>query len=148
MSINLDGGEKLGVVSTIDPVTITSTQVYGDGVDMSKYHQVTFIFSLGDMASETIDALVQSDTAAAHDDTPATLKSATQLAAHATNNDNKQIVITVRSEDLPTGDRYVRPSMVTGGATGGPASCVGLAHDVRHGLASDSDLATVVEIVR
>lgn len=85
-------GEQLAVVSTIDPQTVNSTPKVGDYVDMSKYHSVAFFFTLGDMAAETIDASVLEATSAAGAGAQA-LKAATQLAAHATNNDLKQFVI-------------------------------------------------------
>lgn len=139
--------EQLAVVSRINPATVTSAGANGDTVDMAKYGQVAFFFALGDVAAETVDALVQQCTAA--DGTgAATLKAATQLAAHASNNDNKQIVIEVKASDLGAAYRWVRPRLVTGGATGGPAVCVGVAYTSRNEPASDGDLSSVVEIKR
>lgn len=149
MSINVDGGEKFAVAATIDPQTVNSTPQVSDYIDMSLFHQATFIFALGDMASETIDARVQEATDSSGTGAKA-LKSATQLAAHATNNDNKQIVITVRQEDLDRDNDFthVAGRLVTGNTTGGPACCIGIGHDPVYGPASDDDLATVVEIER
>ncbi|MGH8578871.1 MAG: hypothetical protein ACREVK_01675 [Gammaproteobacteria bacterium] len=140
-------GEQLAIVSTIDPQTVTSMPQTGDYVDMSKYHSVAFFFALGDMAAETIDASVLEATSSAGAGAQA-LKAATQLAAHASNNDLKQIVIEVNASDLTAGFRYVAPKLVTGSTTGGPASCVGLAYKSRNNPASDGDLASVVQIKR
>jgi hypothetical protein len=50
-------------------------------VDMSKFHQVTFVFLLGDMANETIDAGVYESDASGGTYTALSGKQATQLAA-------------------------------------------------------------------
>jgi hypothetical protein len=114
-------------------------------VDMSKWHEAMFVCLLGDMAAETINFQVKESDASGG--TYATLKSAAQLAAHASNNDNKQIVINVKAVELSAGKRYLKGSLVTGGATGGPACVVALGLSPRHGPASDDDLSDVVEIV-
>lgn len=139
--------EALAVVSTIDPQTVANTEKVGDYVDMSKYQKVIFVFSLGDMAAETIDCRVQEATDSGGTGAQA-LKAATQLAAHASNNDNKQIVIEVNAANLSDGFKFVAPRMITGAGTGGPASCVGLAAVNRYDPANAGDLATVVEILR
>jgi hypothetical protein len=146
--INVGPGEALAVVSTIDPQTVANSAVNGDAVDMSKYHRVAFFFALGDMASEVIDCLVQEDSASAFNVNATTYKAATQLAASASANDNRQVVIEVEAARLADGNRYVRPRMVTGGATGGMASCIGLAVVSREQPASAGDLASVAEIAR
>lgn len=146
--INAGPGEALAIVSTIDPQTVANSAINGDAVDMSKYHRVAFIFSLGNMAAETIDCLVQEDSASAFNVNPTTYKAAAQLAAHASNNDNTQIVIEVDATKLADGNRYVRPRMVTGNSTGGPASCIGISVVAREQPASAGDLASVVEIAR
>lgn len=145
--LNGSAGEHLAIVSTIDPATVTSTPATGDWVDMSKYDQVLFLFALGNMAAETIDAAVEEATSSGGAGAQA-LKAATQLAAHASNNDNKQIAIEVNAADLSDGFRYVRPTLVTGNTTGGPASCIGVAFGARQEPASDGALATLIEIKR
>lgn len=145
MNPNINVGEALPVVSTIDPQTVANTAKVGDYVDMSLWEQLIFIFALGSMAAETIDASVyeaqdSSGTGAQ------SLKAATQLAASATANDDSQIVITVRAEDLSDGFTHVAPRLVTGNTTGGPASCVGLGYISRFEPGSDNDLSTVKEI--
>jgi hypothetical protein len=139
--------ERAAVIGTIDPATIADTEVFTDVIDMRKFHQVMAIFSMGNMPAETIIArCVTCDSGGTN---AAALKTATTLAAHATNNDNKQIVIAVRGEDLPgtsNADRYVKFGLVTGGSTGGPCSAVVLGMDPKHGPAEQFDLATVVEI--
>lgn len=144
--INFKAGEKIALVSVIDPGTVNSTPKHSTPVDMSKFHQVVFALALGDMAAETIDFLVQ--TCDSDGSNAATLKSATQLAAHASNNDNKQLLISVRAEELlESGKTHVRARAVTGNTTGGAACLMGFAVDARSEPASDNDLASVVQIV-
>lgn len=139
--------ERAAVVGTIDPQTVSDTEVFSDVVDMSKFHQVLAVFQTGDMPAETIIArCVTCDSAGSN---AAALKTCDTLTAHATNNDNKQIIISVRGEDLPgtsNADRYVKFGLVTGGSTGGPCNAVVLGMDPKHGPANQHDLATVVEI--
>lgn len=139
--------EVLTVIGTIDPQTVVNTELFSDVVDMSKFGQVFGIALLGNMAAETIDFKCYR---CASDGTSAVaLKSATQLAASATANDNAQVVINVRAEELESASadaRYVKFGLVTGGAAGGPATVLALGVDARQGLAADLDLASVLEI--
>lgn len=137
--------ERAAVVGTIDPQTVNSTEKLTDAVDMSKWHEAMFICLLGDMAAETITFTVKESDASGG--TYAALKSAATLAAHASNNDGKQVVINVKAEELSAGKRYLKGSLVTGGGTGGPACVVALGMNPRFGPGSDDDLADVVEIV-
>lgn len=138
--------EALALVSTIDPQTVANSEKIGDYVDMADYHEIIAIFSLGNMAAETIDCRLQEALTSAGGSAQAA-KSATQLAAHASNNDNTQIIISLKSEDMDTDDsyRYVAPRMVTGNTTGGAASCVvlGLPKNLP---ATDFNLASVQEV--
>ncbi len=145
MDINVAAGEKLAVVGTIDPATVANTEVFTDVIDMSKFHQVLGIALIGNVASETIDFKAYS--CASGGGSAASLKVATQLAAHASNNDNTQLVINVRAEDMQaSGQQYIKFGLVTGGATGGPCSVVALGVDAKFSPASDSDLASVQQI--
>jgi hypothetical protein len=139
--------ERIAVVGTVDPQTVANTEQLTDAVDMSKWHEAMFVLLLGNMAAETIDfKLMESDTAGGTY-TDISGKAITQLAAHATNNDNKQAVINLKAEELGTGKRYVKARVITGGATGGPAAVLALGVRPRFGPASDDDSADVVQIV-
>lgn len=141
--------EGLAVAGIINPATTANSARVTGAIDLSVWDQLLFVFQLGDMASETIDAGVQSvDSDGTSNAADISGKQATQLAAHASNNDNKQIVIAVKSSDLiASGKRYVRGRMVTGGATGGPAGCVvlGIPH---YGPADGVDLSSVVQVIK
>lgn len=146
---NTSLAEGLGVAGVITPATTANTQRNTGAIDLSVWDSLLFIFTLGDMASETIDCGVETcDSDGTSNAVDITGKQATQLAASASANDGKQIVIHVKSVDLiANGKRYVRGTMVTGGATGGPAGCVvlGTAH---YGPADGVDLSSVVQVIK
>ena len=139
--------EGLAVVATIDPATIANTETFTDVVDIGANSQALAVALLGNMASETIDFKAYSCDSDGTNAAAISGRAATQLAAHASNNDAKQLVINLRDGDLlASGKQHVKFGLVTGGATGGPASVVVLARP-RQGLASAADLSSVVEIV-
>lgn len=139
-------GEILAIIATSDPSTHANTEKRTDVIDMSKFDQVIGIALTGDMASETIDFVCYKCDSDGSNRTA--LKSAAQLAANASANDNSQMAIAVRASDLNAnseGARYITFGLVTGGATGGVATIVALGVPV-YGLASANDLSTVKEI--
>jgi len=143
--MNIKATEKLGIIATIDPQTVANTELFSDVVDLSAFHQVIGVALLGNMASETID--FKAYRCASDGSSAVSLTAATQLAASASANDNSQIAINVRSDDLmAAGARYVKFGLVTGGATGGAASVLVLGVDARFGPASGANLATVKQL--
>jgi hypothetical protein len=148
MNISTSLAEGLAVAGVIVPATTNSTPRVSGAIDVSKFDQLLFVFQLGDMANETVDCGVQSvDSDGTSNAADLSGKVATQLAASASANDSKQIVISVKSADLiASGKRYVRARMVTGNTTGGPAACVVLGAG-RYGPSSASDLASVVQVI-
>jgi len=139
--------EALALVATIDPQTLASTETFTDVVDMGANTQAVAILLTGNMAAETIDFKAYSCDSDGSNAAAITGRAATQLAGHATNNDNKQIIINLRDTDLTaSGKQHVKFGFVTGGATGGPVSVAVLATP-RQGIASGSDIASVAEIV-
>lgn len=139
--------EALALVATIDPQTLANTETFTDVVDMGANTQAIAILLTGNMAAETIDFKAYSCDSDGNNAAAITGRAATQLAAHASNNDAKQVVINLRDTDLlASGKQHVKFGFVTGGASGGPVAVTVLAAP-RQGLASASDLASVVEIV-
>ncbi len=139
--------EALALVATIDPATVVNSEVFSDVVNMGTMLQVMAIASIGNVAAETVDFKAYSCDSDGSNAVAITGRTATQLAAHATNNDNKQIIINIRDTDLTaSGKQYVKFGMVTGNTAGGPCSVV-VVGAPRQGLASGNDLASVVEIV-
>jgi len=146
MPVSSQPSERIGVVGTIDPQTVANTETYTDVVDMKSFHEVLGILLLGNMAAETID--FKAYYCDSDGNNAVSLKAATQLAAHASNNDNKQIVINVKSQDLAAlNKRYVKFGLVTGAGTGGPSAVVALGVSPRFAPVTDSDLSSVAEIV-
>jgi hypothetical protein len=146
---NTSLADGLGVAGIIAPVTTANTQKATAAIDVSKWDSLLFVFQTGDMASETFDCGVETcDSDGTSNAVDITGKQATQLAANASANDSKQVVIAVKSADLITnGKRYVRGTMVTGGATGGPAACLVLGVP-RYGPAEGVDLSSVVQVIK
>jgi len=146
---NVSLAEQLAVVGVIPPQTVASTSVVSGAIDVSKWDQLLFVFQLGNMAAETIDCGVETcDSDGTSNAVDITGKQATRLAADAATNDNKQIVIAVKSTDLiANGKQHVRATMVTGDAVGGPASCVVMGIG-RYGPSIANDLASVVQVIK
>ena len=139
--------EGLALVATIDPATIANTEIFTDVVDMGAMRQAMAIALLGNEAAETVDFKAYSCDSNGSNAVVIAGKTATQLAAHASNNDNMQLVINLRDTDLlASGKQYVKFGLVTGGATGGPAA-VAVLGAPRQGAAADSDLASVLQII-
>src|SRR5262249_27242991 len=114
--------------------------------DMSKFSEIEAVLITGDMAAETIDFKLQdyATSGGTYADVPG--KAITQLAAHATNNDNKQAVINLKSSEMNAGAQFVKARGVTGGATGGNC-CIVVLGIPRYGPVTDDDLTTVVQVV-
>jgi hypothetical protein len=139
--------EGLAVLGTVDPQTVANSEVFTDVIDFGAVQQAMAVAQLGNMAAETIDFKFYSCDSDGNNAAAVTGKAATQLAAHASNNDNKQLVINVRDTDLlASGKQHGKFGIVTGGATGGPAAVLVLGSP-RQGQASASDLASVAELV-
>ena len=140
--------ERIGIIATIDPQTISNTELFTDVVDMSKWHEVMAIVQWGNMASEALDFRAVSTASDGTGATAITGKAITQVAAHASNNDNTQHIINLKSQEIASGTvRYVKFGAVTGGATGGPANVIVLGLVPRHGPVTDNDLSTVTSII-
>lgn len=136
--------ERIALVGTIDPVNGNNSTLNSDYVDMSKFAEALFIFQLGSVDS-TVACLVR-ESLNTSDAGGQTLsgKSATTLTA---TDDNKIVLINVKSEELTTGYRYLRGRMTVGAGTTNLVSCVALGIKPRFGPASDDNLADVAQIV-
>lgn len=147
MQLNAKLREMFPVIGVLTPATTNNVERFSGVVDMSAHIQAMAVVSTGDMAAESIDVKLYACDSDGNNAVALTANSATQLAAHATNNDSKQIVLNVRSDDLlASGKRYVKLGVVTGGATGGLVSGVVLGQP-RMGNAATIDLASVVQLV-
>lgn len=139
--------EQLAVVGKLASVTVVNSEVFTDVVDMGAMQQALAILNIGNVAAETVDFKCYSCDSDGNNAVAITGRTATQLAAHATNNDSKQVLINVRDTDLlASGKQHVKFGVVTGGAAGGPMGITVLGKP-RQGLANANDLASVLEIV-
>jgi hypothetical protein len=139
--------ERLAVVGAVDPDANSAGTLYTDNVDMADFAEALFIGMLGtgvttgsfvfDLVEDTIDG---TGTGAQ------TLTPARAAAALTTGDNDSQVVIQVRAEDLSEGYQYVRGRLVMTTA-GADAGMLAIAGRPRFHPASDYDLASVAEIV-
>ncbi len=136
--------ERAVVVGKIDPANANNSTVNTDYVDMSKFHEALFIFQLGSV-DNTVDCLVRESTNTS-DGGGQTLsgKTATQLVA---SDDNKIVMISVKSEEMSNGYRYLRGRMTVGNGTTNIIGAIALGLRPRFAPASDDKLAAVAQIV-
>jgi hypothetical protein len=136
--------EKLALVGTVDPQTITTGEVFTDVIDMSKYHRVMAVFMGGNMASDG-SMICRAATCDSGGTNAVSLKTASTVAVGT---DYSQVIIEVDELDLAGGaankDQYIKFGIVSAGS-GGPVA-VAVFGELKQGIAKDYDLATVVEI--
>lgn len=137
--------EKVAVVGTIDPQSANNTTKDTDWVDLRKFQEALFIALVGAIDS-TIDVKLQeAQDASGTGVQDISGKSATQLAA---TDDNKQVVLNLKAEELTkTGYTHARMRLTLGNGTAQLVAGVALGLCPRHGPASDDDLADVAQIV-
>ena len=145
--MNAKLSESVAVVGVINPATVANTEVFTTVVDMGANVQAVAVAMIGNIPAETVDFKAYSCDSDGNNAVAITGRAATQLAAHASNNDNKQLIINVRDGDLvASGKQHIKFGLVTGGATGGPCAVVVLGAP-RQGIASGNDLSSVAEII-
>jgi hypothetical protein len=138
-------GEALPVLAS-KVGTASSTPLISGAISMIDAGQVLCVFNLGDMAAETIDCKVQTVDSDGTSNA-ADLKAATQLAAHATNNDNKVVVIAVRQDELiASGKKHIRMHTVTGNTVGGTVCMCAVGANTKYGPGSDYDSSVVLQV--
>lgn len=141
--------EKLAVVATIDPASLSANTYTSDWVDMADFEQVMAIILVGAMTTNgTFDAkLRQAKTDSGGSVKDITGKAITQLT-EAGSDANKQVVLQAYQDELDVagGFRYVALSVTTATAAS-LAGAVLLGLNPTYGPASDYDLASVDEIV-
>ena len=138
--------EETAVLTFTAAGTASSTPLVTSYVSAANAGRALLIARLGDMASETIDVAIYQGQGGSTN--AKALKAATQIAASASANDNKYVVIGVDLNDLDVdgGYTHIAGRIVTGGATGGTCSMVVLAGDLRFGPASVIDSTDVISI--
>ena len=137
--------EVAGVVGTVDPANKNNSTSLTDAIDMSKFSEVMFVVLTGDM-DNTLDFKVQEAATSGGSYSDLSGKAVTQLAAHASNNDNKQLIVSVKSEELSAGKQFVKGSLTIGNGTTNICGVVALGVP-RYAPATDDDLSDVVQVV-
>lgn len=141
MNSNVLASEKIAVIGTLDPATVTN-EAFTDVIDLSEWIQVMAVALLGNMADAN-DVVMKAYVCDSAGNNAKAIKTKTLTAAAG--NDNSQIVIGVRSEDLhaqATYNRYIKFGLANAGGTGGPAGVAVLGVDAKYGPASDNKLST------
>ncbi len=138
--------ENMALIGTIDPQTITTSEIFTDVIDVADFSKVMVTFLTGNMAAEDVTCRVVTCDSAGNN--AAALKTATTLAGHATNNDNKQIIIEIDCDELAEGgtnaNRYIKGGAVSAGSGGAMAAVV---HGIpRHLPGTNVDLTSIAEI--
>lgn len=128
--------------------TANSTPLVSSYVSAKNSGEITAVVHLGDMASETIDVAIYQATSSGGAGAKSA-KAITQLAASAAANDSKQVVISMRADELDVdgGFSFVAVRIVTGGVTGGTVAGILIGSDLRFQPASLVDNASVIQVV-
>ena len=144
----LKPSQRAGIVGVIDPQSASSAKSTG-WIDASQFHNFLAIIMVGALgASGTVDAKLEQATdnsgTGAKDVTD---KAITQLTK-AGSDDNKQVEIDLKQEDLDFDNdfQFFRLTITPATAASLIAGSV-QGFDPRYGAASDNDAATVDEIV-
>lgn len=137
--------EELAVAGAIDPQLVDNAAVTSDWVAMKNGDRVMFVVSVG-ATDITVDAKVQQATdASGTGAADMTGKAITQIAA---DEDNGQVIIEVKAEELTSTNTHVAVVVTVGdGTTGAYVSAIALQGRMRYKDAANYDVASVAEIV-
>jgi len=140
--------EVAAILAVTVPDSRTAGTVRSGDADMSMFESCMIIITVGEMAAtSTLDAVVhQADSAGANDKvlSPSS-KTITQLTA---TDDDKQIIINVRAEDMDMANDFSNINLnVTVANAAVDYGVVILGFNPRYAPASDNDVSTVDEIV-
>lgn len=138
--------ERAGVVATIDAKDQNNQSgVLSDAIDMSKWSEIMAILNCGDV-DNTFDLKLTEAATSGGSYSDITGKAITQLAAHATNNDGKLCIISLKAEEMSAGKQFVKASLTVGNGTANPCAVIILGVP-RYGPATDDDLSDVAQVV-
>ena len=139
--------DRVAVLGVIDPDAYTAAAYDTGWIDVEAFGRVQAVIMAGDLGSSaTIDAKLQSaETSSGTGVTDVSGGAITQLTQAGTDS-NKQAIINCNVDNLPEGDKFVKLIVTVGTATSDMGAIL-LGFDPRYAPASDSDAATVDEIV-
>ena len=148
--LNAKASEVAAVIEMIDPDAYAASTVTSGWVKASDFQQLMAVIMAGTLgASATIDAKIeQASNSGGTGAKDLSGSDITQMTQAGTDQSDTQAVINFRADDLDikNGFEYVRVSMTVGIATS-DAGAILLGLNARSGAASDSDNASVGEIV-
>jgi len=140
--------EYLAIVATIDPDAYATGTQLSDAIDMQDHVQVMFIVQLGTIknSAATVEFYVMECASSGGTYTRLSGKNMTALTGSA--NNDEQIVINVRADELGTGMRYLKGSLRVSTDTDAGLLVIGQPR-YSHAVTTTSygDLASVSEIV-
>lgn len=137
--------QSLAIVGTVDPASY-SAQTNSDAVDMLLFRRCLFVIAAGVIGANTVTAVVKGGTDGSTFPTTITSKSIAAGTFSGSTDNNKQALIEVIDSECAAQDvRYIRVEITPSGAS--LLSAVVLAGEARYEPASDSNLASVAEIV-
>lgn len=138
--------ERVGVVGTIDAKDQNNQSgVLSDAIDMSKWSEIMAILNCGDV-DNTFDLKLTEASTSGGSYSDISGKAITQLAAHASNNDGKVCIISLKGEELSAGKQFVKANLTVGNGTANPCAVIILGIP-KYGPATDSDLSDVAQVV-
>ena len=108
--------EMLALVATIDPDEYATGSQYSDGIDMQMHREVMFTLLTGTLSiGSTIEFRIYEGTDEGHGtagEAWVLLQAATDLAA---TDDDVQVIINIRADQMSAGYRWLRAAVVFGG---------------------------------
>jgi Rieske Fe-S protein len=137
--------ERLSIVATIDPASVSAGTAASDVVKMDVHREVAFILLTGALGtSATVDLKLQASATSGGTYADISGKSITQMVKAS--NDNDQVTINLRSSEMPAGKAFVK-AVATVGTAASIISLVAVAENDRFEPANATQLASVVQNV-
>ena len=145
--------EMLALVAAIDPDAYATGTQSSDQIDMQFHREVMFVLQVGTISEgSTVSLRIYEAPNGNKSTTGGTYKLLKSATALADDDDDKQVIVNVRADDLSSGYRWIKAELVLGGtADNVDAGLVALADRSRFSDAvtttSFNDLSSVDEIV-
>jgi len=147
---NTKPSEVCAIAATIDPDAYSAATTVSDYVNMADFESVMIIILVGTMATNaTLNAVVKQATsgAGAGAKNLTSSKAITELTEAGSDSD-KQVIITVRAEELDLANDFTHIAIsVTGAVAASDYGAVILGFNPRRAPTDGEDLASVAEIV-
>lgn len=144
--IGVNASSTVAVIGTVDPVVVTTVELFTDVIDFGAWDQVIGIAMTGDMAASTLD--FQAYSCSSTGTGAVLIKGTTQLASDAALHDASQLVINLRNPELGAlaGNKQFGKFGLVASGSGGPCAVIVLGVDKRYGTPVSGDLASVIQV--